>query len=67
VRAPVGKLDRTLVVVESEELLKGQKRGIAVALRKAKQELRKFERLIQAGRVLGGLHHEYSWRQPSRR
>ncbi len=50
-RAPVGKLDRTLVVVESEELLKGQKRGIAVALRKAKQELRKFERLIQAGRI----------------
>ncbi len=50
-RAPVGKLDRTLVVVESEELLKGQKRGIAVALRKAKQELRKFERLIQVGRI----------------
>jgi transposase len=32
-------------------LLKGQKRGIAVALRKAKKELRKFERLIEAGRI----------------
>jgi hypothetical protein len=39
-RTTVGKLDRTLVVVESEELLEGQKRGIAVALRKAKVELR---------------------------
>ena len=28
-RTAVGKLDRTLVVVESEELLAGQKRGIA--------------------------------------
>lgn len=44
----VGKLDRTLVVVESQELLRGQKRGIAVALRKAKAELRKLERLTQA-------------------
>jgi hypothetical protein len=50
-RAPVGALDRTLVVVESQELLQGQKRGIAVALRKAKVELRKFERLTQAGRI----------------
>jgi hypothetical protein len=50
-RAPVGKLDRTLVVVESQELLQGQKRGIAVALRKAKAELRKLERLTQAGRL----------------
>jgi transposase len=50
-RTAVGKLDRTLVVVESEELLAGQKRGIAVALRKAKVELRKLERLVQAGRL----------------
>jgi len=50
-RSTVGKLDRTLVVVESEELLEGQKRGIALALRKAKVELRKLERLVQAGRV----------------
>ena len=50
-RLAVGKLDRTLVVVESEELLAGQKRGIAVALRKAKRELRKLERLVCAGRL----------------
>lgn len=50
-RVKVGELDRTLVVVESQELLQGQKRGIAVALRKAKTELRKLERLIQAGRL----------------
>ena len=50
-RAKVGELDRTLVVVESQELLQGQKRGIAAALRKAKQELRKLERLTQAGRI----------------
>jgi transposase len=50
-RTLVGRLDRTLVVVESQELLAGQKRGIAVALRKAKVELRKLERLVQAGRL----------------
>lgn len=50
-RTAVGALDRTLVVVESEELLQGQKRGIAVALRKAKVELRKLERLTQTGRI----------------
>ncbi len=53
-RAKVGQLDRTLVVVESQELLQGQKRGIAVALRKAKAELRKLERLTQAGRLSRG-------------
>ncbi len=53
-RAQVGKLDRTLVVVESQELLQGQKRGIAVALRKAKAELRTLERLRQAGRLPRG-------------
>lgn len=50
-RTKVGALDRTLVVVESQELLQGQKRGIAVALRKAKGELRKLERLTEAGRL----------------
>ena len=50
-RAPVGGLDRTLVVVESQELLRGQKRGIAVALRKARQELGKLERLAGSGRI----------------
>ena len=51
IRTKVGTLDRTLVVVESEELLQGQKRGITVALRKAKAELRKLERLIQSHRI----------------
>lgn len=50
-RSAVGELDRTLVVVESAELLAGQKRGIAVALRKAKLELRKLERLIAKRRL----------------
>ena len=49
--ARVGDLDRTLIVVESEELLRGQKRGIAVALRKAKTELRTLERRVLAGRL----------------
>jgi hypothetical protein len=50
-RTSVGELDRTLVVVESEELLEGQKRGIAAALRKAKGELTKLERLVAGGRI----------------
>jgi transposase len=50
-RTRVGELDRTLVVVESEELLRGQKRGIAVALRKAREELRKLERRAASGRI----------------
>jgi transposase len=53
IRLPVGEagLDRTLVVVESPELQRGQKRGIAIALRKAKVELGKLERLAAKGRV----------------
>jgi len=47
----VGELDRTLVVVESQELLRGQKRGIALALRKAKEELHKLRRVAAAGRI----------------
>jgi len=50
-RTPVGELDRTLIVVESKELLRGQKRGIAAALLKAKDELRKLERRAQSGRI----------------
>jgi transposase len=50
-RAPVGELDRTLVIVESQELLRGQKRGIAVALRKAREELRNLERRAASGRI----------------
>lgn len=47
----VGNLDRTLVVVESQELLEGQKRGIAVALGKAKAELSKLEGLVKGRRI----------------
>lgn len=50
-RTTVGDLDRTLVVVESEELLEGQKRGVAAALRKAKVELRKLEALLDKHRI----------------
>ena len=50
-RSQVGELDRTLVVVESQELLRGQKRGIAAALLKAKEELRKLERRAESGRI----------------
>src|SRR5574341_368853 len=50
-RTQVGDLDRTLVVVESQELRRGQKRGIAVALRKAKAELAKLQRLASKGRL----------------
>jgi len=50
-RTSVGELDRTLVVVESQELLRGQKRGIAAALLKAKEELRKLERQAASGRI----------------
>jgi transposase len=51
VQLKVGTLDRTLVVVESLELLEGQKRGIAVALRKAKAELSKLDRLVKTKRI----------------
>ena len=50
-RAKVGNMERTLVVVESQELLRGQKRGIAVALRKAKIGLRRLVRVAAAGRI----------------
>lgn len=53
-QAKVGDLERTLVVVESQELLEGQKRGIAARLLKAKEELQKLERLTQAGRIKRG-------------
>ena len=46
-----GDLDRTLVIVESKELLEGQKRGIAVALQKATAEMERLERLVAAGRI----------------
>jgi len=51
IRTNVGNLDRTLVVVESQELLDGQKRGIAVALGKARVELELLERRVAAGKI----------------
>src|SRR5437016_2851888 len=50
-RTQVGDLDRTLVVVKSQELLRGQKRGIAVALRKARQELDRLSERAVGGRI----------------
>lgn len=50
-RTKVGDLDRTLVVVESKELLEGQKRGIAAALVKAKAELVKLDGRVKARRI----------------
>ena len=51
VRSKVGDLDRTLIVIESKELLEGQKRGIAAALKKAKEELHAIQRGVAAGRI----------------
>lgn len=50
-RTKVGELDRTLVVVLSQELLAGQKRGITVALRKAQKELGTLQGLADKGRI----------------
>lgn len=50
-RTKVGELDRTLVVVQSQELLEGQKRGITAALRKAKEELHTLEEQARKGRI----------------
>src|ERR1035437_5203919 len=50
-RTPVGGLDRMLVVVERQELLRWQKRCIAAALLKAKEELGKLERRAASGRI----------------
>ena len=49
-RMQVGALDRTLVVVESPELLKGQLRGLESATKKARKELRKIARRLQQER-----------------
>lgn len=51
-RTTVGKeLDRTLVVVESKELLEGQKRGIKAALAKVRVELTKLEVRAAKGKI----------------
>ena len=65
-RVQFDELDRTLVVVESPELLKGQLRGLSMATKKARKELRKIARRIEherAGTAKGprytatSLHH----------
>lgn len=50
-RTQVGELDRTLVVVDSEVLRQGQKRGIAAALKKAKATLDKLAKRAAAGKI----------------
>jgi transposase len=50
-RVRIGELDRTLVVVESKELLEGQKRGLQVALNKAKKELHALEERVRKGNI----------------
>lgn len=59
-RTQVGHLDRTLLVIESKELLAGQKRGVAARLAKAKEELQALARLGAAGRVTCSQAHERS-------
>jgi hypothetical protein len=49
--AKVGDLDRTLLVVESPELLRGQKRGIDAALAKARPSLDALVRRAAAGKL----------------
>ena len=51
VRTQVGALDRTLIVVESQELLEGQKRGIAAALSKALVALKLLQTQMDKGRL----------------
>src|ERR1035438_4025743 len=51
VAADRGPTPALWVVVASQELLRGQKRGIAAALLKAKEELRKLERRAAGGRI----------------
>jgi transposase len=50
-RTTVNDMDRTLIVVESKELLEGQKRGIAARLVKAVAELEKLQRHVEGGRI----------------
>lgn len=55
-RVPVGELDRTLVVVQSPELLAGQLQGLRKATQFAKEELRKVSKRLaieQSGKARG--------------
>src|SRR5262249_8254689 len=51
IRTTVNDMERTLIVVESKELLEGQKRGSAARLGKAMAELGKLQRLVDGGRI----------------
>ena len=50
-RTLVGDLERTLVVVESKELLEGQKRGIDAALAKAELTLNRLQQRAALGSI----------------
>jgi hypothetical protein len=50
-RVTTDGLDRTLVVVESPELLKGQLRGLSLATKRARRELRKIARRLDEERA----------------
>ena len=50
-RTEVSQLDRTLVVVESQELFAGQKRGVQARLDKAREEMRVVARRVLAGKL----------------
>ena len=58
-RTQVDGLDRTLVVVDSAELLEGQLRGLSVATKKARKELRKIAARLEKERagVAKGRHY----------
>jgi hypothetical protein len=62
----VGTLDRTLVVVASQELLRGQKRGMAVALRRAEEDLRNLAVRAERGRLTKALVADRAQRALSR-
>jgi transposase len=47
-REKVGDADRTLVVIESPELLAGQLRGMSIAVKKATRELRRIAKRLAA-------------------
>ena len=50
-RTTIGELDRTLLIVESPELLKGQVRGMEQAEGKALAELRRYQERLEAQRA----------------
>ena len=59
-RTQVDGLDRTLVVVDSAELLEGQLRGLSVATKKARKELRKIAARLEKKRAGVAKGHHYT-------